>query len=92
MLIDVETELEAADTIALLRQVDGIILVGRVGHSRDASIERLDEALALPGTAPLIGTVANCVVDRDLENNGLWGANRKRSNTSRRKNSKRKGK
>ncbi len=92
VLVDVETELEAADTIALLREVDGIILIGRVGHSRDASIERLDEVLALPGTAPLIGTVANCVTDRDLENNGLWGVKRKRATQQSRKNSKRKGK
>jgi len=92
VLVDVETELEAADTIALMREVDGIILIGRIGHSRDASIERLDEVLALPGTAPLIGTVANCVSDRDLENNGLRGVKRKRSQSARKKNSDRKAK
>lgn len=93
VLVDVETELEAADTITLLREVDGIILVGRVGHSRDASVDRLDEALALPGTAPLIGTVANCVSDRDLEKNGLWGVNRRKRNARKRRNAaSRKGK
>ncbi len=76
VLVDVETELESADTIAAMREVDAIILIGRVGASKEASVERLDEVLELPGVAPVIGTVANCASDRDLERHGLHGARR----------------
>ena len=76
VLVDVETELESADTIAAMREVEAIILIGRIGASKDASVERLEEVLDLPGVAPVIGTVANCASDRDLERNGLRGARR----------------
>ena len=47
-----------ADALSLLTKVDGIVVVGRIGHSRHDGAERLHHVLAGVG-APLMGVVAN---------------------------------
>ncbi len=50
--------LAVSDALALLAKVDGVIVVGRVGHSRRDAAKRLHEVLAGSG-APALGVVAN---------------------------------
>jgi Mrp family chromosome partitioning ATPase len=47
-----------SDAFPLLRKVDGVIIVGRVGRNRRDVAQRLHETLTGAG-APLLGVVAN---------------------------------
>jgi len=47
-----------SDAFALLPKVDGLVIVGRMGHSRRTSASRLHRVL-LSSAAPLLGVVAN---------------------------------
>jgi Mrp family chromosome partitioning ATPase len=47
-----------SDAFPLLRKVDGVIIVGRVGRNRRDVAERLHETLTGAG-APLLGVIAN---------------------------------
>jgi capsular exopolysaccharide synthesis family protein len=47
-----------SDAFPLLTKVDGVVIVGRVGHSRRDAAERLHDVLASSG-APVLGVVAN---------------------------------
>ena len=58
VVIDTPPLAGISDAFALLRKVDGVIIVGRVGRSRRDVAERLHETLASAG-APLLGVVAN---------------------------------
>lgn len=49
-----------ADSFPLLRRVDGVVVVGRMGRSRRPAAERLRETLQLLG-APVLGVIANDV-------------------------------
>jgi Mrp family chromosome partitioning ATPase len=71
ILIDAPSPLEASEAMPLLGAVDGIIVVVRLGHTRDVSAARLAELLELPSTAPLLGVVANDVSRRELARSGL---------------------
>jgi Mrp family chromosome partitioning ATPase len=58
-LVVIDTPLTAvSDAFPLLRKVDGVVIVGRVGHSRRDTAERLHQVLASSG-APLLGVIAN---------------------------------
>jgi len=46
------------DAIPLLKKVDGVVIVGRVGRNRRDVAERLHETLTGAG-APLLGVIAN---------------------------------
>jgi polysaccharide biosynthesis transport protein len=70
VLIDAPSPLEVSDVVPLLGAVDGIVVVARAGHSRDASAERLRELLAGPSRAPVVGLVANFVSSADLKRYG----------------------
>jgi len=60
-LIVIDTPpLAVSDAFPLLRNVDGVIIVGRVGRNRRELAERLQQTLAVAG-APLLGVVANGV-------------------------------
>jgi Mrp family chromosome partitioning ATPase len=72
VLIDAPPPLEVSDAIPLLHLVDGIILVARVGHTRDLSAERLMQLLARTTSAPVLGLVANCATRKDAERHGLY--------------------
>jgi Mrp family chromosome partitioning ATPase len=79
VLIDVPPPLEVSDAVPLLRLVDGIVLVARLGHTRDISAQRLDELLRRTATAPVLGAVANCVPRKDLQRYGFsWAPTEQR--------------
>jgi Mrp family chromosome partitioning ATPase len=71
VLIDTPSPLEVSDVMPLLALVDGIIIVARVGHTRDHSARLLAQLLGRTASAPVIGVVANCVASKDLARYGL---------------------
>jgi succinoglycan biosynthesis transport protein ExoP len=58
VVIDTPPLTAVSDTFPLLKKVDGVIIVGRVGRNRRDVAERLHETLAGAG-APLLGVIAN---------------------------------
>jgi succinoglycan biosynthesis transport protein ExoP len=79
VLIDVPPPLEVSDAMPLLHLVDGIILVARIGHTRDISAERLLTLLEHSSSAPVLGAVANCVPRKDVERYGFsWAPTEQR--------------
>lgn len=71
VLIDAPSPLQVSDVLPLLPQVDGIVLVARVGHTREVSAQRLMQLLARTPGAPILGVVANDVSRADLEQYGF---------------------
>jgi non-specific protein-tyrosine kinase len=57
-VIDTPPLTAVSDAFPLLTKVDGVVLVGRIGHSRRDAAERLHQVLASSG-APLLGVIAN---------------------------------
>jgi Mrp family chromosome partitioning ATPase len=74
VLIDGAAPLEASEAMPLLRVAEGILVVARLGHTRDVSAARLRELLELPSTAPVLGVVANDVPNRELKRTGFGGS------------------
>jgi capsular exopolysaccharide synthesis family protein len=58
VVIDTPPLTAVSDAFPLLTKVDGVVIVGWVGHSRRDAAERLHQVLASSG-APLLGVVAN---------------------------------
>jgi Mrp family chromosome partitioning ATPase len=58
IVIDTPPLTAVSDAFPLLRKVDGVIIVGRVGRNRRDVAERLHETLTGAG-APLLGVIAN---------------------------------
>jgi capsular exopolysaccharide synthesis family protein len=58
VVVDTSPLVAVSDAFPLLRKVDGIIIVGRVGRNRRDVAQRLHETLAGAG-APLLGVIAN---------------------------------
>jgi polysaccharide biosynthesis transport protein len=58
VVVDTPPLTAVSDAFPLLRKVDGVIIVGRVGRNRRDVAERLHETLSGVG-APLLGVVAN---------------------------------
>jgi polysaccharide biosynthesis transport protein len=56
--IDTPPLTAVSDAFPLLTKVDGVVIVGWVGHSRRDAAERLHQVLASSG-APLLGVIAN---------------------------------
>jgi Mrp family chromosome partitioning ATPase/capsular polysaccharide biosynthesis protein len=71
VLIDAPSPLEFSDAMPLLRLVDGVVIVARVGHTRETSAQRLVQLLAQVSSTPLLGTVVNCVAPKDIERYGF---------------------
>lgn len=71
LLIDAPSPLEVSDVIPLLALVGGIVLVARVGHTRDASARRLAELLERTSSTPVLGVVANHVRAADIAKFGF---------------------
>jgi len=82
VLIDAPPPLEVSDAMPLLPAADGIVMVARIGHTRDVSAQRLAQLLGRTASAPLLGAVVNCVPRKDIERYGFaWapsGATRRR--------------
>jgi Mrp family chromosome partitioning ATPase len=75
VLIDAPSPLAVSDVMPLLSQVDGIVVVARVGHTRETSAQRLVEMLARTAAAPLLGVAANCVPRKESERFGFTVSN-----------------
>jgi capsular exopolysaccharide synthesis family protein len=58
VVIDTPPLTAVSDAFPLLRKVDGVVIVGRVGRNRRDVAERLHQTLAGAG-APLLGVIAN---------------------------------
>jgi len=58
VLIDTPPLTVVSDAFPLLTKVDGVVIVGRVEHSRCDAAESLHQILASSG-APLLGVIAN---------------------------------
>jgi len=58
VVIDTPPLIAVSDAFPLLAKVDGVVIVGRVGHSRRDAAEQLHHVLASSG-APLLGVIAN---------------------------------
>jgi Mrp family chromosome partitioning ATPase len=71
VLVDVPPPPEVSDAMPLLQLVDGIVLVARVGHTREVSAQRLAQLLGRTASAPVLGAVVNCVPRKDLESYGF---------------------
>jgi Mrp family chromosome partitioning ATPase len=71
VLIDAPPPLLVSDVLPLLANVDGIVLVARIGHTREASAKRLAQLLAQTTSAPVLGVVANDVSRADMRRYGL---------------------
>jgi Mrp family chromosome partitioning ATPase len=71
VLIDVPSPLEVSDAMSLLSIVDQIVVVARVGHTREASAQRLSQLLAGASCAPVAGVVANFVAPTELKRYGF---------------------
>jgi Mrp family chromosome partitioning ATPase len=82
VLVDSPPLLEVSDAMPLLHLVDGLIIVARIGHTRERSAQRLTKLLERTATAQLLGAVANCVPRKDVERYGFaWvpaGGSRRR--------------
>lgn len=83
VLLDAPSPLEFSDSIPLLSAVDGIVLVTRLGHTRERSAERLQQLLARTPSAPILGVVANGVSTREIERYGIAVGGRRRGLSAR---------
>lgn len=71
VLVDGPPPLEVSDALPLLGLVDGIIIVARVGHTRETSARRLMQLLARTPSAPVLGVVANGASQREIAKYGF---------------------
>lgn len=71
VLIDAPGPLEVSDAMPLLRVVDGVVIVARVGQTRGVSAGRLAQLLARTPSAPVLGVVANGASEKDIEKFGF---------------------
>jgi succinoglycan biosynthesis transport protein ExoP len=71
VLIDAPSPVEVSDVMPLLKQVDGIVVVARVGHTRETSARGLVQLLANTPCAPVLGVAANCVPRGEAERYGF---------------------
>ncbi len=74
VLIDAPPPLVVSDVLPLLPVVDGIVIVARVGHTRDTSARRLVQLLARSASAPVLGIVANRVSRSEIKQYGSSSA------------------
>jgi Mrp family chromosome partitioning ATPase len=75
VLVDAPSPLEVSDVMPLLALVDGIVIVARAGHTREASARRLVELLSRTASAPVLGVAANCVSRKEIERFGFAASN-----------------
>ncbi len=74
VLIDAPSPLEVSDAIPLLKLADGVVIVGRAGHTRETSAQRLVQLLAQSDVRPL-GIAANCLRRGEMERFGFASGN-----------------
>lgn len=71
VLVDAPSPLEVSDVMPLLGSVTGIVVVARIGHTQEASAQRLQQLLEAPTTAPVIGVVGNFAGRNELKKYGF---------------------
>jgi Mrp family chromosome partitioning ATPase/capsular polysaccharide biosynthesis protein len=71
VLLDAPPPTEVSDAMPLLGLADGIVLVARVGHTREVFAQRLAQLLGRTASAPVLGAVVNCVPRKDIERYGF---------------------
>jgi capsular polysaccharide biosynthesis protein/MinD-like ATPase involved in chromosome partitioning or flagellar assembly len=71
VLIDAPPPLEVSDVMPLLAAVDAIVIVARVGHTRETSAQRLQQLLMRTPSAPVLGVVANGAARADMRKYGI---------------------
>jgi Mrp family chromosome partitioning ATPase/capsular polysaccharide biosynthesis protein len=71
VLIDAPSPLEFSDVMPLLSVVERIVIVARVGHTREIAAQRLVHMLANVSSSPVLGVVANNVARKDSERYGF---------------------
>ncbi len=74
VLVDAPPPLGVSDVMPLLPVVDGIVLVARVGHTRESSARQLLAFLARSSSAPVLGVLANGVSHADMKAYGFASA------------------
>jgi Mrp family chromosome partitioning ATPase/capsular polysaccharide biosynthesis protein len=74
VLVDAPPPLGVSDVMPLLHAVDGIVLVARVGHTRETSARQLLQFLARASSAPVLGIVANGVSHTEMKAYGFASA------------------
>jgi Mrp family chromosome partitioning ATPase len=74
VLIDAPSPLEVSDVMPLLKLADGVVIVGRAGHTRETSAQRLVQLLAQSDVRPL-GIAANCLRRGEMERFGFASGN-----------------
>jgi Mrp family chromosome partitioning ATPase len=74
VLIDAPPVLEVSDAIPLLGGVDAIVIVARLGHTRETSAQRLVQLLERASSAPVLGVVANDASRAEIGKYGLSAA------------------
>jgi Mrp family chromosome partitioning ATPase len=77
VLIDAPSPLEVSDVMPLMTEVDGIVMVGRIAHTRETSARRLVQLVAQTASAPVLGVAANCVAAADMSRYGFSPPNAK---------------
>ncbi len=75
VLIDAPCPLAVSDAMPLLAIVEGIVVVARAGHTREASAQRLRQLLDRPSHAPVLGVVANFIPRGELKRYGFSSLN-----------------
>jgi polysaccharide biosynthesis transport protein len=75
VLIDAPSPLEVSDVVPLFGVADGIVIVARVGHSREVSALRVQQMLDGPSNAPVLGVVASFAGARELKRSGFSSFN-----------------
>jgi Mrp family chromosome partitioning ATPase len=71
VLVDAPSPLEVSDVMPLLPLMDGIVIVARVGHTRETSAQRLVQLLAHASGVTVLGTAATGVAESDIERYGF---------------------
>jgi Mrp family chromosome partitioning ATPase/capsular polysaccharide biosynthesis protein len=71
VLLDAPGPLQVSDAMPLLALADGIIVVARVGHTRETSAARLMQLLKRTPSAPVLGVVANAVSPAEIRKYGV---------------------
>jgi tyrosine-protein kinase len=67
LLVDAPPPLEVSDVLPVLAMVDAVVLVARVGHTRETSARRLVDLLSRAPHGPVLGIIANDASSADME-------------------------
>jgi succinoglycan biosynthesis transport protein ExoP len=78
VFIDAPGPLAVSDVMPLLGIVEAIVLVARIGHTREQAAAQLHQLLARTPTAPVLGVVANGVPRAEISKYGAGATPQRR--------------